>query len=129
MAINSVTLCGRLTKDAYLNQYTTSSKHTFTIAVDKRVKKDGNWETVTNYFDIEAWNVGYLSNSLKKGRQVVVCGELDTSTYEKDGQKVKRIFIRADRIQTFGSASEKKEEPKKIEEAPYDPTWDMSDIP
>ena len=127
MGINSVVLCGRLTKDAERKQFTNSVKFSFSIAVEKKVKKGDQWDKVTNFFDIEAWNIDYIKDALTKGRQVIVSGELDTSEYtNKDNQKVKRVFVRADRIQAFHSASEKKAEPKKeaSEEIPYDPEWD-----
>lgn len=127
MGINSVVLCGRLTKDAERRQFTNSVKFSFSIAVEKNVKKGDKWEKQTQYFDIEAWNNDYFKDALTKGRQVVVTGELDYSEYtNKDNQKVKRIYVRADKIQAFFSASEKKTEPKKeaSEEIPYDPEWD-----
>lgn len=127
MGINSVVLCGRLTKDAERRQFTNSVKFSFSIAVEKNVKKGDKWEKQTQYFDIEAWNNDYFKDALTKGRQVVVTGELDYSEYtNKDNQKVKRIYVRADKIQAFFSASEKKAEPKKeaSEEIPYDPEWD-----
>lgn len=127
MSINSVVLCGRLTKDAERKQFTNSVKFSFSIAVEKKVKKGDQWDKVTNYFDIEAWNIDYIKDALTKGRQVLVSGELDTSEYtNKDNQKVKRVFVRVDKIQVFHFASEKKEEPKKEvkSDIPYDPEWD-----
>ena len=127
MSINSVVLCGRLTKDAERKQFANSTKYSLSLAVEKRVKKGDKWEKATNFFDVEAWNIDFLKDSLTKGRQLIVTGELDCSEYtNKDTQKVKRIFVKADKIQVFYSSSEKKEEPKKAEaeEAPYDPEWD-----
>ena len=77
------------------------------------------WETKANFFDIEAWNIKHLHGYLKKGSQVVVSGELDSSEYEKDGRKVKRIFVRADRVQTF----------LKKEETPEPKKYNVDDIP
>ena len=111
MSINTVVLTGRLTADANRFKFTNSTKHTFSIAVDKRIKKGDSYEKVANFFEVEAWNVDFLNEALKKGRLVAVNGELDTGTYEKDGQTKRKVFIRANNIQAFHSA-EKKEEPK-----------------
>lgn len=111
--INSVTLSGRLTRNADFKEFSNSSKLTFSIAVSKRVKNGETWESKANFFDIEAWNMKHLKDALTKGREVVVSGELDTNEYTNpEGQKVKRIFVRAERIQAFHAPADKKEEPK-----------------
>ena len=117
--INSVILSGRLTKDAEVHTFTNSSKATFAIAVNKKVKNGDKWETKVNYFDIEIWNSSYLHDFLKKGVQAVVSGELDSSEYEKDGRKIKRIYVRADKVQTF----------LKKEDKPEPSEMDADDIP
>ena len=130
--INSVVLCGRLTKDAERKTFQNSNnvKLSFRIAVNKRVKNGNEWKDVANFFDVEVWNVDYLKDALTKGRQVVVCGSLDVASWtDKNNQQVTKTYIKADRIQAFHSANEKKDEPKKLEQPPYDPTWDTSDIP
>ena len=111
--INSITLSGRLTKDADFKEFSSSSKFTFSIAVAKRVKNGDTWESKANFFDIEPWNMKHLKEALTKGREVVISGELDASEYTNpEGQKVKRVFVRAERIQAFHTPTDKKEEPK-----------------
>lgn len=123
IGINNITLSGRLTKDAEFKEFTNSSKANFPIAVEKRVKSGDKWESKVNYFEIEAWNMKWLKDALTKGRQVVVNGELDTNEYtNKDGQKVRRIFVRADKIQAFHAPTEKKSEP-------VNDAYDFDDIP
>ena len=127
--INSVVLAGRLTKDAIVTSFKNSDnkKFSFRIAVNKSVKKNGKWEDYANFFEVEAWNIDYLKEALTKGRQVVVSGQLDSSSWkDSDGNDRSKIFVNADRVQVFHS-DEKKEAPKKTEEPSFDPEWD--DIP
>ena len=126
VGINNITLSGRLTKDAEYREFATSNKVNFFVAVEKRVKSGDKWETKVNYFEVEAWNVKWLKDALTKGRQVVVNGELDTTEFTtKDGQKVRKVFVRADRIQAFHAPSEKAE---RKEEPTYSNS-DFDDIP
>lgn len=101
--INVVVLIGRLTKDPVLKEFTNSVKCSFTIAVDKRVKKGDQWQDKTNFFDIEAWNIGNLANFLTKGKRVTINGQLDSSSWEDNGQKRTRVFVRAEQIQITDS--------------------------
>ncbi|MBQ3318157.1 MAG: single-stranded DNA-binding protein [Spirochaetales bacterium] len=111
VGINNITLSGRLARDAETREFSNSMKTSFSVAVEKSVKSGDKWETKVNYFDVEAWNMEWLKGSLTKGRQVVVSGELDTSEYtNKEGQKVRKVFVRADRIQTFHAPSERRKE-------------------
>ncbi len=103
--INVVVLIGRLTRDSVLKEFANSVKCSFTIAVDKRVKKGDQWQDKTNFFDIEAWNIGNLADYLTKGKRVTINGQLDTSSWEDNGQKRTRVFVRADQIQITDSVN------------------------
>ena len=124
--INTITLVGRLTRDAERKEYSNSVKYTFTLAVQKRVKEAGEWKNKANFFDVEAWNIDSLKDLLVKGRLVEVNGELDSAEYMKDDRKIKRIFIRAKNIQSSNGFEKKAETPKT--EAPQ-PEFDESDLP
>ena len=101
--INVVVLVGRLTRDSVLKEFAKSVKCSFTIAVDKRVKKGDQWQDKTSFFDIEAWNIGNLADFLTKGKRVTINGQLDSSTWEDNGQKRTRVFVRAEQIQLTDS--------------------------
>lgn len=98
--INNVTMVGRLVKDAERRTWEGSKnvKFSMRIAVNKSVMENGEWTEKANFFDVEAWNMDYLKDSLKKGNQIVLSGRLDTSSYTKNEATVTRIFIVADRI-------------------------------
>ena len=56
--INKVVLIGRLTKDVESKQYSESVKYSFTLAVNKRIKENGQWKDEGRFFEIETWNIG-----------------------------------------------------------------------
>lgn len=97
--MNSVILCGRLTKDP--DGGTTQNGHTyskFSLAVD-RVK--GN----TDFIDCIAWDkTAELTNKyLVKGRQVIAQGSLQIDTYTaKDGTKRTKAVVSCERIEFVG---------------------------
>ena len=87
--MNKVFLIGNLTRDPETR--TTQSGTTvcsFTIAVNRRMKQDGQQET--DFFNIVAWRqLGELCQKyLSKGRKCAVTGRIQTRSYEaKDGSK------------------------------------------
>lgn len=103
--INKVVLIGRLTKDVESKQYSESVKYSFTLAVNKRIKENGQWKDEGRFFEIETWNIGKIAEYMTKGRQVAIEGELDTYAWEKDGKHYSKTFVRADIIQLLQSSS------------------------
>lgn len=91
-AINQVTVSGRLVSDPESRQAGSTNVSQFTVAVDKFRKEDG-----ANFFDVVAFGkLGELvAQYLTKGSYVVVSGNLDQQTWEKDGQKRSKIQINA----------------------------------
>lgn len=87
--MNKVFLIGNLTRDPETR--TTQGGTTvcsFTIAVNRRMKQDGQQET--DYFNIVAWRqLGELCQKyLAKGRKCSVFGRIQTHSYEaSDGSK------------------------------------------
>ncbi len=91
---------------------------TFTIAVDRKYKSDG--EKVTDYFRIKTWRqlADLCARHLVKGRKVGVVGELQASTYEaKDGTWKLSLDVNADEVEFL---SPKNESP--LSENPQKPT-------
>jgi len=86
---NNVTLMGRLTKDPELKT-TVSGKNicSFTLAVSGFGDK-------TNFIDCKAWEkTGELvSKYVGKGQRLLVVGELEQESWEKDGQKRSKLGV------------------------------------
>jgi single-strand DNA-binding protein len=105
-SFNKVILVGRLTKDPeikYTPQGTQLAK--FGLAVGRSFGKNDE----TDFFNIIAWQklAEICGNYLKKGKLVLIEGEIQTRRYEtQDGQKRTAFEIIARNMQMLGSRSE-----------------------
>lgn len=103
--INSVTIVGRLTRDADL-KYTNSGFAISNLGVAvNRARKDGDqWIEEANFFDVTLLGrrAEALNQYLQKGLQVAVTGELRQERWEQDGQKRSRVTIQANNIKLLG---------------------------
>lgn len=83
--INSAILMGRLTADTELKT-TQSNKSviSFTIAVDRKYQQN-----TTDFIRCVAWErtADFINKFFKKGSLIAVEGELQTRSYEVDGEK------------------------------------------
>jgi len=89
MEINKVVLIGRLTADPNL-KFTKggTAVTTFTLAVDRRFKKEGQPEA--DFIPIVVWGkqAESTANYVTKGKLVAVSGRIQTRSYEaKDGTR------------------------------------------
>lgn len=107
--INSVTIVGRLTRDAEL-KYTNSGSAVTTMGLAvNRSRKDGDqWVEEANFFDVSLWGRRgeSLNQYLQKGTRIAVTGELRQERWEQDGQKRSRVVIHASNIQLLGGNSD-----------------------
>ena len=88
--LNKVILMGRLTKDPE-TRYTSTNNTlvcSFTLAVDRRFAKQGE-EKQTDFIPIVAWSkLGeFCSKYFTKGKQVVVCGRIQTRSWDDNDNK------------------------------------------
>jgi len=105
--LNSVSLIGRLTKDAELT-YTNAgvAVAAFSIAVNRRKKDGADYKDETHYFDLAVFGTKAenMHQYLSKGQQVCVQGKLKQDRWEdKEGQKRSQIQIEAWGVQLLGS--------------------------
>ena len=90
--MNKVILMGRLTRDPEV-RYGTGENSTavarYTIAVDRRFKRDG--ERNTDFIGCVAFgrNAEFAEKYLRQGTKIVLTGRIQTGSYtNRDGQKV-----------------------------------------
>ena len=88
--LNRVILMGRLTKDPEL-KYTAAPTAvcTFTIAVKRDYVQQGG-QNDTDFIIVVAWRktAEFICKHFKKGNMIVVCGKLQTRTWDStDGRK------------------------------------------
>ena len=103
--INIVTIIGNLVKDAELKYTNSGTPITgLTIAVNRSVKKDGQWTEEASFFDVSLWGKRgeSLNQYLVKGTKVCISGSLKQDRWEQDGQKRSRVIIQCENIQLLG---------------------------
>ena len=120
--INKVTLGGRLTSDITLKQTPQGvSVCTFTLAVNRKGK-----DAQTDFINCVAWRnqAELLSKYFKKGSCVCICGNIQTRTWEADGQKRYATEVIAEEVYLVDSKSDNSEPEPHFEEIGAD-----SDLP
>jgi len=99
--MNKVVLIGRLTKDPELKftSGTGTAVCTFTIAVNRRFKKEGQPEA--DFIPVVVWGkqAESTANYMKKGSLLSVAGRIETRSYEaKDGGRRYVTEVVADEV-------------------------------
>jgi single-strand DNA-binding protein len=100
---NCVTLVGNITDDPEL-RFTPSGLPVanFTVAVNRRVPKDGGWEDkLEGFFRCSCWRdmAENVAESLQKGARVVVVGRLQQRSWEdQDGNKRSTVEVQVDEV-------------------------------
>ncbi len=130
---NKVLLIGNVVRDAESKSVKNSTVSRFRIAVDDSVKKDS-----VLYIDVEAWDkqAEFADKWLKKGKGIIVDGRLCMDSWEKDGKKETKIYVKAQdiRFSNVGVAKSesentpKSESPKK-QQAKQQTDDEFSDVP
>ena len=129
MAVNSVSLVGRLVNDPESGQ-TKNGKTMckFCLAVDKWGKDAG-----ANFINCVVWDKKgeTISQYVKKGQLLAVQGRLDQSSYEKDGKKQSFISVIVDDFSFMGGkgGNDNSEKPSSQNSAGVDNGWDETVIP
>lgn len=106
--MNKLTIIGNLTRDPELRT-TTSGVNvcSFTVAVNKRNKKDGEQEA--DFFRVSAWRglADVCSKYLAKGRKVAVVGSVSLHTYEsQNGKQGASLEVVADDVEFLSQRTE-----------------------
>ena len=107
--MNKLVLMGRLTKDVEVKQANNTTIAKITIAVRRRMAKDG----ASDFFNIVAFgnNADFVAKYFSKGQQISVCGRLQNNNYEHEGKKVYTNEIIAEEIYFVGNNNKKENTP------------------
>lgn len=101
-AINRVVIVGNLTRDPEMRAtHSGSSLTKMRVAVNDRIKKDGEWVDYANFFDVVVFGKQAESCAewLSKGKQVGIDGRLRWSEWQNDeGQRRTKVEIVADSV-------------------------------
>ena len=87
--MNKIILMGRLTRDPEVRQANDKTVARYTLAVDRRFKRDGQPEA--DFFNCTVFGKGaeFADKFLKQGTKILISGSIQSDNYtNKDGQKV-----------------------------------------
>ena len=101
-SFNKVILVGNMTADPELKQTTSgTSVCSFSIAVNRRFTKPEQGQQTVDFINIVAWRqqAEFVSRYFKKGNPILVCGQLQTRTWnDNQGQKRYATEVIADEV-------------------------------
>ena len=87
--MNKIPITGRLVRDPEMQTLSNGmEKCRFTVAVDRKKKKDA--PSKTDFFNCDAWGQtgAFVAKWFKKGSPITLIGRMESSQAEKDGNKV-----------------------------------------
>lgn len=124
MDMNYVFEIGNLTRDEEL-KYTPGGMAvgSFSIAVNRRVKKGQDWVDEVNYFDVSIFGkqAEGLKKFLTKGKQVGIVGYLKQDRWtDQNGQNRSTVKIVANELQLLGGKDNGNQNSGGYENAGYD---------
>lgn len=129
--VNKVLILGRLGQDPEVKKLEGGATVArLSIATSKKYKgKDGNPVEKTEWHRCVAWNrlAELTEKYLKKGRQVYVEGELQTRSWEKDGEKRFATEILVQSMQFVGDAPKGGSAPEGGTQDIGDPNWNADE--
>ena len=105
-----IIMSGRLTDAPEVRSNGTTTRATFTLAVDRQVARDGNGDRPADFFRFTTFgrSADALGEWAVKGQALEVQGHVTTSTYDKDGERRWSTDFIADRVQ-FGAKPRSKQ--------------------
>ncbi len=104
-SFNRVILVGNLTRDVEMRFTPQGTAVTdIGLAVNDRVKKQGEWVDETTFVEITLWGrtAEVAAEYLSKGSPVLIEGRLKYESWEQDGQKRTKLKIVGERMQMLG---------------------------
>ena len=110
-SFNQVTLVGNLTRDIELRRTTGGTAVTdISLAVNDRVKRDGEWVDQTTFVDVTLWGrtAEVAEEYLRKGSSALIAGRLQMDKWEdrETGKERQKLKVVADRLQLLGGKSD-----------------------
>lgn len=104
--MNKVIFMGRLTRDPEYRVSSTTSVAKFSIAVERKYKKDG--EPSADFFNCTAFGkqASFVDQYLRKGTKILLSGRMQNNNYtNKDGQNVRNEVVMVEEIEFAESKS------------------------
>ena len=109
-SFNKVILIGNMTADPELKQPASgTSVCSFSIAVNRRFAKTEQGQQTVDFINVVTWrqSAEFVSRYFKKGNPILVCGQLQTRTWnDNQGQKRYATEVVADEVSFVASAAQ-----------------------
>lgn len=107
--LNKCIFIGRLTKDPEIRMAGDAKVANFRIAVQRKYKKKDEDRPAADFIPVITWrsSAEFAEKYFAKGKLVFVVGDLETYSYEKDGERINSFCINASEV---GFAESKKSE-------------------
>lgn len=103
-SFNKCILMGNLVSDPEIKDIGERGLARYTVAVNRPGKaKDGTDKSSVLYMDCDHWSPGAVAGFLSKGTSVLVEGELEQQSWEKDGQRRSKVILKVRSLQLCGS--------------------------
>ena len=118
--MNEVILLGRITRDPEIRSTEKSTVTRFTLAVDRRVKTDGQPEA--DFIPCVAFGktADFVDKYFHKGMKMLLEGHIQTGSYtNKEGAKVYTTDVIAESVE-FAESKRTEQETTKEQEQPRD---------
>lgn len=108
--MKTITVAGKLGRDAETRQVGQDSVTSFSVAVDSREKIDGTWTKTTVWFECDFWGKRgqSVAQYLVKGTSVCVSGDLGQRVYmAKDGKPKAQLTVKVGELTLMGSKADR----------------------
>lgn len=105
--MNKVIIKGNISTDIELSTTQSGIEYTyFNVAVERYVGKDKDKQT--DFIPCKAWRqtAVFINNYFKKGQQILIDGNIQIDTYEKDGAKKTYTYINVNQVEFCGKKSD-----------------------
>ncbi len=107
--LNKTQQIGYLTKDPELKYAGANNVAivSFTLAVNRRFTKAGE-EAQADFILCKAFGktAEFISNHFTKGKQMALCGRIQTGSYEKEGQRIYTTEVIAEEVYFCGGKAD-----------------------
>lgn len=110
--LNRVAIIGTVSRAPTTRATTGNNVTNLSLKLTKQYEKDGAAKERTVYVDVKGW--GRVSDALAKlaeGDLVLVDGEINTESWEKDGEKKWKTLVEASSVSTFAAGDSPAEAP------------------
>ena len=106
--MNITHISGNLGSDPQLRKVGDTQVCNFSLAVNDRVKRKGEWIDETTWYRVAVWGgqAEPCSKYLSKGRKALVSGRVSLNEYEKDGKNCASLEINARDVEFLSPKNE-----------------------